>query len=74
MANGAWFDPLDSAQPGSLCKHGNPNLVAPDVGSSQLAQGCAAQSARVQVERWAAEAPPVTVFEGPGFELRPALA
>jgi len=74
IATGAWFDPLDPTQAGSLCKHGNPNLVAPDVGSSLLAQGCAAQSARVQVERWVDEAPPVTVFEGPGFELRPGSA
>lgn len=70
MATGAWFDPLEPGRIGSLDKHGNPNLVAPDVGSSRLGQGCAAQSARVEVERWHTELPPITAFDGPTLAPR----
>ena len=27
MSTGAWYDPLDPNRPGSLCKHGNPNVL-----------------------------------------------
>ena len=67
IATGAWYDPLDADHPGSLDKYGNPNLVTPDIGSSRLAQGCAAQSTRVEIERWAEALPPVTAFEPPAF-------
>lgn len=69
IATGAWYDPLDARTPGSLDKHGNPNVVAPDVGSSRLSQGCAAQSARVEVALWTGVLPPVTAFEPPAFAV-----
>lgn len=65
VATGAWYDPLDSSLPGSLDKHGNPNLVTPDIGSSRLSQGCAAQSAHVDIERWEGAVPPITAYEPP---------
>ncbi|MDQ0570679.1 biotin/methionine sulfoxide reductase [Variovorax paradoxus] len=75
IATGAWYDPLDARTPGSLEKHGNPNVVAPDVGSSRLGQGCAAQSAQVEVALWTAPLPPLTGFEPPAFATgRNALA
>ena len=67
IATGAWYDPLDPAAPGSLDKHGNPNVLTPDIGSSSLAQGCAAQSARVEIERWENSLPAITAFEPPVF-------
>lgn len=67
VATGAWYDPLDPAQPGSPCRHGHPNAVTPDVGSSSLSQGCSAQSARVDVERWTGPVPPVAVHGPPAF-------
>lgn len=67
MATGAWYDPLDAQADGSLDKHGNANMVTPDVGSSRLSQGCAAQSAQVQVERWTQPLPAVTAFEPPAL-------
>ena len=70
IATGAWYDPLEAGQIGSLDKHGNPNLLTPDVGTSRLAQGCAAQSALVQIERWVGEIPPVTAFDPPKFAKR----
>ncbi|HEY0419360.1 MAG TPA: molybdopterin-dependent oxidoreductase, partial [Acetobacteraceae bacterium] len=59
LATGAWFDPLEPGVPGSLCVHGNPNVLTRDVGTSQLGQGPSAQSCLVQVERWEGEVPPV---------------
>jgi biotin/methionine sulfoxide reductase len=52
MATGAWYDPADaSADP--LEQRGNPNVLAPDLGTSKLAQGPSALSILVEVERWA---------------------
>ena len=65
LATGAWFDPLDMNTPGSLEKHGNPNVLTLDKGTSRLAQGCAALSALVQVEKFDGTPPPVTAFEPP---------
>ena len=44
IATGAWYDPVDAGEIGSLDKHGNPNVLTPDIGTSRLAQGCAAQT------------------------------
>lgn len=68
MATGAWYDPAEPGVPGALCQHGNPNLVTPDIGASALSQGCAAQSARVEVLRWQAAWPTVTAHDGPVFQ------
>ncbi len=65
IATGAWFDPLNKAQPGCLEKHGNPNVVTEDVGASSLSQGCAAQTASVEVEKWSGPVPEITAFEPP---------
>ncbi|MBN6716250.1 molybdopterin guanine dinucleotide-containing S/N-oxide reductase [Pseudomonas capsici] len=65
IATGAWFDPLVHGQRGSLEKHGNPNMITLDVGASSLSQGCAAQTASVEIVRWDGELPEVTAFEPP---------
>ncbi|GGG21991.1 biotin transporter BioY [Caldovatus sediminis] len=65
MATGAWFDPLEPGVPGSLCVHGNPNVLTPDIGTSRLGQGPSAQSCLVQVERWEGPLPPVKVHLPP---------
>jgi biotin/methionine sulfoxide reductase len=65
LSTGAWYDPVEPGVPGSLEKHGNPNVLTRDRGASRLSQGCAAQSCLVQVERFTGEAPPVTAFELP---------
>jgi biotin/methionine sulfoxide reductase len=65
LSTGAWFDPLDPAEIGSLDKHGNPNVLTLDKGTSKLAQCCSAQTALVEVERFRGEAPPVTAFSTP---------
>lgn len=65
IATGAWYDPLDPAQPGSLDKHGNPNLTTPDTGSSRLSQGCSAQSTTVEVAPWTEPLPDISAFAPP---------
>jgi biotin/methionine sulfoxide reductase len=70
LATGAWFDPLDAAEIGSLDKHGNPNVLTLDKGTSKLAQCSVAQTVLVQVERFDGEPPPITVFEPPAVVER----
>ena len=36
ISTGAWYDPEDPKEPNSLCKHGNPNVLTPDKGTSKL--------------------------------------
>lgn len=71
MHTGAWYDPVELGVPGSLDKHGNVNVLTPDIGASRLSQGCAAQSCLVQVERFEGEPPAVTAFDGPAFTNAP---
>src|SRR5581483_2088956 len=59
IATGAWYDPREPGRPGALDKHGNPNLVTGDSGSSRLGQSSVAQTVLVEVER-CRDAPPVT--------------
>ena len=65
LATGAWFDPLEPGVPGSLCVHGNPNVLTQDVGTSRLGQGPSAQSCLVQAERWDGPLPPIRVHAPP---------
>jgi biotin/methionine sulfoxide reductase len=65
MSTGAWFDPLEPGKPGSLCKHGNPNVLTPDKGSSKLAQGPIAHTCLVEIEIYRGELPAVTAFDPP---------
>jgi len=65
LSTGAWFDPVEPGVPGSLDKHGNANVLTLDRGTSRLAQGSSAQTALVQIERFAGTPPPVTAFEPP---------
>ncbi|CAE6952059.1 Dimethyl sulfoxide/trimethylamine N-oxide reductase [Paraburkholderia nemoris] len=66
IATGAWFDPEDPAAESSLEKHGNPNVVTLDKGTSRLGQGSVAQTVLVQVEK-SEEMPAVTAFDLPCF-------
>ena len=63
MATGAWFDPPDVA--GEPERHGNPNVLTLDIGTSPLAQGPSALTALVEIERWNAPAPAVRAFTPP---------
>ncbi|MEX3010410.1 molybdopterin-dependent oxidoreductase [Hoeflea sp. TYP-13] len=65
MSTGAWYDPLHPGVPGSLCKHGNVNVLTIDRGTSRLAQGPMANTCLVEVEPSTGEIPAVTAFEPP---------
>lgn len=64
LATGAWFDPLDPSEPGSLCVHGNPNVLTRDAGTSGLAQGPIAHTCMVEVELMS-DPPAVKAFGPP---------
>lgn len=71
LSTGAWFDPLDAAADRSLEKHGNPNVLTRDRGTSRLGQGPSAQSCLVEIERFDGPVPPVTAFDLPAFAEHP---
>lgn len=63
LATGAWFEPHDPQAEHAMCIHGNPNILTRDIGTSKLAQGSTGQITRVEVKRFAGDAPPVRIFE-----------
>lgn len=63
MATGAWFDPPMSA--GEPERHGNPNVLTRDIGTSRLTQGPSALSALVEIERWDGPLSPTNAFTPP---------
>ncbi|MFV2039743.1 MAG: molybdopterin dinucleotide binding domain-containing protein, partial [Acidimicrobiales bacterium] len=67
LATGAWYDP---ATPGGLDRHGNPNVLTMDKGTSRLAQGPSAHTALVEVEKATGTAPTVRAFEPPTLAQR----
>lgn len=67
LATGAWFDPIDPGKIGSLDRHGNPNVLTIDKGTSRLAQSTSAQTALVEIERYDGELPAITVFTQPAI-------
>ncbi|MEP9350094.1 molybdopterin-dependent oxidoreductase [Xanthobacter sp. KR7-225] len=67
LATGAWFDPLEPGVAGALEKHGNPNVLTADRGTSRLGQACSAHSCLVEVEPFRQAAPDLTCFDPPAF-------
>jgi biotin/methionine sulfoxide reductase len=64
IATGAWYDPASPGTVGSIDKHGNPNVVTTDGGSSRLSQAPAAQTVLVNVEV-SSTLPKVTAHDWP---------
>jgi biotin/methionine sulfoxide reductase len=62
LPTGAWFDPDDKLD---LDRHGNPNALTLDIGTSSLAQGTSAQSCLVEIEPYLEPAPEVMSFSPP---------
>ena len=69
LPTGAWFDPLDAGEIGSIDKHGNPNVLTRDKGSSRLAQSCSAQSTLVEIERHDGDVPAITAYDTPATSV-----
>lgn len=65
LSEGAWYDPAQPGEPGTLCKNGCANVLTLDIGTSQLAQGNCAHTALVDIEKYSGEAPKVTAFTPP---------
>ncbi len=66
MSTGAWYDPDETG----LCKHGNPNVLTRDKGTSKLGQGPSAHSCLVEIARFTGAPPTVTAHEPPAI-IRP---
>ncbi|MFK7957549.1 MAG: molybdopterin-dependent oxidoreductase [Lysobacterales bacterium] len=65
LPTGAWYDPANPADEGSMDVHGNPNTLTRDVGTSSLAQGPTAHSCLVEIERFEGPLPEVKIFKTP---------
>ncbi|TAN34952.1 molybdopterin guanine dinucleotide-containing S/N-oxide reductase [bacterium] len=73
LSTGAWFDPDRSGALPGVEKHGNPNVLTPDHGTSKVGQGPSAHSALVQVERYAGADLEVTAFAVPEVSARKSV-
>jgi biotin/methionine sulfoxide reductase len=67
LSTGAWYDPVT---PGGLDRHGNPNVLTLNRGTSRLAQGPISHTTLVQIEKFGGELPPVEVFDQPAMVKR----
>ena len=67
LATGAWYDPEAPERQDSLDRHGNPNVLTADRGTSRLSQGPSAHTCLVQVEVVTGAAPEMNAFDQPVF-------
>jgi len=65
LQTGAWYDPDTPGLVGTLDRHGNPNMLTLDKGTSKLAQGPSSQTVLVEVERWTQAVPAIAAFDRP---------
>ena len=65
ISTGSWYDPAERDDPKSMCKHGNPNVLSPDIGTSKLGQGPAAHSCLVEIEIYDGPTQDITAFNPP---------
>ena len=67
LSTGAWYDPTS---PGGLDRHGNPNVLTLDKGTSCLAQGPSSNTTLVEIERASGPIPAIEVFDPPEIRAR----
>lgn len=65
LSTGAWYDPQHPGQKNSLDKHGNPNVLTADRGTSKLSQATSAHSCLVEIELFTGTLPPLSAFDPP---------
>jgi len=65
LSTGAWYDPEFGTDDHPICKHGNPNVLTVDRGTSSLAQGPVAHSCLVEVSIFEGVLPEVTAHTPP---------
>lgn len=61
MSTGAWWDPDENG----MCRHGNPNALTCDIGTSSLGQGPTAHTCLVEIEVFKQEPPRIQAFDPP---------
>ncbi|MFP3978100.1 molybdopterin-dependent oxidoreductase [Marinobacter sp. KMM 10035] len=73
LSTGAWFDPPQPGDSAISCRHGNPNVLTRDQGTSRLAQGPSALSCLVEIELFEGEASamPMGAFSPPAIRSEP---
>jgi biotin/methionine sulfoxide reductase len=69
LSTGAWYSPADHSDPFALCRHGNPNVLTRDFGTSKLAQGCTGQLSLVEIERYLENVPAEDFYNAPTTNL-----
>ena len=67
VAEGAWYDPQNPGEIGSMCVHGDVNVLTIDKGTSKLAQGNISHTTLVNIEKFTGKAPELTAFSDPKF-------
>lgn len=70
ISTGAWLDAVVQADGTQLCRHGNPNTLTRDIGTSGMAQGTTAHSCLVNIEKYSEEAPEIMAFVPPQIQGR----
>ncbi len=68
MATGAWWDPDEDG----MCRHGNPNALTRDKGTSDLGQGPTAHTCLARIERFEGPPPKIRAFDPPQIVKRSA--
>ncbi len=68
MSTGAWLDPVLQEDGTLMCRHGNPNTLTRDQGTSELAQGPTAHSCLVTIEKYCGNDHDVFAFHPPEIE------
>jgi biotin/methionine sulfoxide reductase len=64
LSTGAWYDPQT---PGGLDRHGNPNVLTLDKGTSRLAQGPSAHTALIEIEKVTGSVADIEIFDPPAM-------
>ncbi len=65
ICEGGWYDPEHPGEINTLDKHGDVNVLTLDKGSSKLAQGCAANTTLVEVEKYRGDVSSGNAFTAP---------
>ncbi len=65
LPTGAWYDPIEPQAEQPVCRHGNPNVLTHDIGTSSLAQGCTGQITVAKIRKFAGILPAMQAFIPP---------
>lgn len=65
ISEGAWYNPENEGEIGSLCKNGCANVLTIDIPTSKLANGNISHTALVNIEKYKGKAKEVDVFKQP---------